>query len=88
MLDATVAVVWYCVNVGLIVGLWKLVRRLYPADTAAQALLHLLVLLTARIVVMRGVMEFPNDWDSLKYHIPLIGLWLQTGSLYVPQNPA
>jgi len=161
MLDGTVAVAWRSVNTAMIVGLWKLARRLYPADTAVQALLHLLVLLAASIVavslilgavgwlsawglaagcaaiavasltwqnssvsttgpalachldeskpwerrtwalvwcaiasvlagivVMRGVMDFPNDWDSLKYHIPLIDLWLQTGSLYVPQTPA
>lgn len=161
MLDGTVAAIWYCVNVGMIAGLWKLVRRWCPDDSLPQSLLHLLVLLAccivlvslilgtvgvlspfglgagcaviaaasltwrraslnavdpvllpdrdgakpwerktwllvwggiasllAGIIVIRGVLEFPNDWDSLMYHIPLIDLWRQTGSLYVPQNPA
>jgi len=52
MLDATVAAVWYCVNAAMVAGLWKLARRLCPADTLSQTLLHLLVLLVASIVVV------------------------------------
>lgn len=37
------------------------------------------------LVAFRGLGEFPNDWDTLMYHRPLMNLWLQTGSLYVPQ---
>jgi hypothetical protein len=32
-------------------------------------------------VVRCGLLEFPNDWDSLAYHIPLIDHWLQQQSL-------
>jgi len=37
------------------------------------------------LVVHYGVLKFPDDWDTLMYHRPLIVLWLQTGSLYVPE---
>ncbi|MFV0443217.1 MAG: hypothetical protein ACK5Q5_06575, partial [Planctomycetaceae bacterium] len=40
---------------------------------------------SAGLVVIRGVIRFPGDWDTLMYHLPLIDLWLQTGSLYVPE---
>lgn len=36
-------------------------------------------------VVQLGLMKFPRDWDTLMYHRPLIDLWLQSGSLYVPE---
>jgi hypothetical protein len=35
--------------------------------------------------VNQGLLRFPHDWDTLMYHLPLIDLWLQTGSLYVPE---
>jgi hypothetical protein len=35
-------------------------------------------------VFTRGLLVFPNHWDSLAYHIPLVNRWLQTGSLYTP----
>lgn len=34
--------------------------------------------------VINGVLQFPTDFDSLWYHMPLIDNWLQTGALYVP----
>jgi hypothetical protein len=37
-------------------------------------------------VIERGVLRFPNDWDSLMYHIPFIDQWLQSGSLYAPAD--
>lgn len=33
----------------------------------------------------RGVLQFPQNWDTLMYHRPLIDHWLQTSSLYVPE---
>lgn len=39
----------------------------------------------AGLVITRGLMRFPNDWDTLMYHLPLIDLWLQSGSLHVPE---
>ena len=41
--------------------------------------------LTAILLVKHGLMRFPSNWDSLMYHRPLIDLWIQTGSLYVPE---
>jgi hypothetical protein len=41
--------------------------------------------IVAGLVVIRGVMRFPVDWDTLMYHLPLIDLWVQSGSLYVPE---
>lgn len=39
----------------------------------------------AGLVVIQGLMRFPSDWDTLMYHRPLVDLWLQSGSLYVPK---
>ncbi len=38
-------------------------------------------------VIEGGVFQFPTDWDSLMYHIPLIDHWLAAGSLYAPASP-
>jgi len=35
-------------------------------------------------IVCDGLRQFPSDWDSLMYHIPLVNHWLQAGSLYAP----
>jgi hypothetical protein len=35
-------------------------------------------------IVCDGLRQFPSDWDSLMYHIPLVDHWLQAGSLYAP----
>jgi hypothetical protein len=32
-------------------------------------------------VVTKGLLGFPTDFDSLAYHIPLVDLWLQGGTL-------
>jgi len=37
------------------------------------------------LIVTQGVGRFPGDWDTLMYHLPLVDLWIQTGSLYVPE---
>jgi len=37
-------------------------------------------------VLTTGVFVFPTDYDTLMYHLPLIGHWLQEGSLYVPRS--
>jgi hypothetical protein len=40
--------------------------------------------LCAGRVVVSGLLEFPSNWDTLAYHLPLVDQWLSTGSLYVP----
>jgi hypothetical protein len=32
-------------------------------------------------VIARGLCKFPDDWDSLAYHMPLVDHWLQARSL-------
>jgi hypothetical protein len=34
--------------------------------------------------VLAGLLAFPNDWDTLTYHLALVVQWLQKGSLYAP----
>lgn len=36
--------------------------------------------------VIYGVLCFPSEWDTLMYHLPFVDLWLQHGSLYVPEH--
>ncbi len=35
-------------------------------------------------VLSSGLLTFPNHWDGLTYHVPLVDRWLQSRSLYVP----
>jgi hypothetical protein len=37
-------------------------------------------------VLIKGLLVFPTDWDSLMYHIPLIDQWLAVKSLYAPND--
>jgi hypothetical protein len=37
-------------------------------------------------VVTGGLLRFPDDWDTLMYHLPLVDHWLQAGSLYAPDD--
>jgi hypothetical protein len=45
-------------------------------------------------VALVGIGEFPADWDSLAYHLPIVDHWIQSGNLanqqcafwYVPGN--
>jgi hypothetical protein len=32
-------------------------------------------------VLINGIFDFPTDWDSLAYHLPLVNHWLQNHSL-------
>lgn len=34
--------------------------------------------------VVGGLLRFPDDWDTLMYHLPAVNHWLQVGSLYTP----
>ncbi|HQU41750.1 MAG TPA: hypothetical protein PK867_03015 [Pirellulales bacterium] len=43
----------------------------------------LLALLVGHVVV-NGLLVFPEEFDALAYHIPLIDHWLQASSLYAP----
>jgi hypothetical protein len=40
--------------------------------------------LAAGRLAVSGLGEYPTDWDSLTYHLPLVDQWLATGNLYVP----
>lgn len=35
-------------------------------------------------VIVGGLLEYPSDFDSMMYHIPLVDQWLQARSLYAP----
>jgi hypothetical protein len=35
-------------------------------------------------VIIRGLLRFPEEWDTLMYHRPLIDHWLQNAALYAP----
>jgi len=37
-------------------------------------------------IIVKGLLTFPTDWDSLMYHIPLVDQWLATHSLYAPND--
>ncbi len=37
-------------------------------------------------VVVNGLLEFPEDWDTLMYHLPFIDFWIQSGSLDTMQS--
>jgi hypothetical protein len=37
-------------------------------------------------IVVHGLLRFPEDWDTLMYHLPLVNHWLQAGSLYAPDD--
>ncbi len=34
-----------------------------------------------------ALLNFPSDWDTLMYHLPLVDQWLRAGSLYAPDDP-
>lgn len=79
-------------------GLWLIVRRVFPetlpaerldrfgpdasADTATIRFWTFAALLLVSHSVINGVLTFPDDFDSLWYHLPLIDYWVQSGSLY------
>lgn len=42
--------------------------------------------LTAAIL-SRAILQFPEDWDTLMYHLPLVDSWLRERSLYAPDCP-
>lgn len=37
-------------------------------------------------VVINGLLRFPEDWDTLMYHLPFIDFWIQSGSLDTMQS--
>jgi hypothetical protein len=37
-------------------------------------------------VVTAGLLRFPDDFDTLMYHLPLVDHWLQARSLYAPDG--
>ncbi|TWT69837.1 hypothetical protein Pan14r_21330 [Crateriforma conspicua] len=37
-------------------------------------------------VLVRGVNEFPTNWDTLSYHLPMVEAWISEGSIYTPRN--
>ena len=42
--------------------------------------------MTARVGGV-ALLNFPSDWDTLMYHLPLVNQWLRAGSLYAPDDP-
>jgi hypothetical protein len=55
------------------------------ADTWKWLWFCLLALALSR-VVFDGLLQFPRDWDTLTYHLPLVVQWLRCGSLYAPAD--
>ncbi len=37
--------------------------------------------------IVNGVLTFPVDYDCLMYHLPLIDIWIQTGSFAATESP-
>lgn len=37
--------------------------------------------------IVNGILGFPDDYDCLMYHLPLINSWIQSGSLACMQSP-
>lgn len=37
--------------------------------------------------IVNGILRFPDDYDCLMYHLPLINSWIQSGSLACMQSP-
>ncbi len=37
-------------------------------------------------VIGNGLLVFPEDWDTLMYHLPFIDFWIQSGSLTTMQS--
>lgn len=80
--------------VSLLLGAMRFSRNqvVPPVNTATQNIsltwgaISRLSAVTLLVVhsAINGVLKFPEDFDSLWYHMPLIDSWLQTGSLYVP----
>ncbi len=54
------------------------------AKIAESALWLFLLSMWSYHVVRNGLLEFPDDFDTLMYHLPLIDHWLQAHSLYAP----
>ncbi|HEX5443733.1 MAG TPA: hypothetical protein VFW87_07890, partial [Pirellulales bacterium] len=46
----------------------------------------LLFALALGLVATTALVQFPTDWDSLMYHIPLADQWLRAGNLYAPDE--
>jgi hypothetical protein len=36
--------------------------------------------------VLKGLLKFPSNFDTLTYHLPVVVQWLRRGSLYVPDD--
>ncbi|HEX7450167.1 MAG TPA: hypothetical protein VF306_21580, partial [Pirellulales bacterium] len=54
---------------------------LRPRDRAWFVAWLAYVALAVAAIVMCGLLEFPSDWDSLAYHIPLVVQWIRARSL-------
>lgn len=46
----------------------------------------LLSALALGMVATTALVQFPTDWDSLMYHIPMADQWLRAGNLYAPDE--
>jgi hypothetical protein len=78
------------VTVSNLVLLWVLRRRVHfpvamlpAAQGKGWGLLWMsLAALALGHVFADGLLHFPDDWDTLAYHLPLMDQWLQAGSLH------
>ena len=69
--------------------IWRLNRPptiAIRADASGLVLWGALIAFGSGYIVTKGLLDFPRDWDSIMYHIPLVDQWLQTQSLYAPKE--
>lgn len=84
------------VPTGCALALQKIVSRQQPAvrpsvqlDVHPLGFRFLWAGVAAVIVghsLVNGVRQFPTDWDTLMYHLPLIDSWIQSGSFASTQS--
>ena len=75
------------------IGSGKFLRGIFLVDWFVVGLLFLGAIGMAQVLLF-GIWQFPTDWDTLAYHLPIVDHWVQTGSLanqrcafwYVPGN--
>ncbi|QDT17198.1 hypothetical protein CA12_33100 [Alienimonas californiensis] len=67
-------------------SLARLPRKRRPTGLAATILWIAAAALLGGASLGQGVLEYPRDWDTLMYHLPMVDSWLQAGSLGTQAN--